>query len=115
MKGQCTNALCNLPLFIPSPNFTVFQKETLALGLVTSVIAKFKHGHEFLEKIAETRVSLVPRVCVYVRTAEELSGIVNSPVLFDVFKHELRPEGKEDFSYLRAEHEPENISILKHI
>ena len=94
MKGQGTNALCNLPLFIPSPTFTVFQKKTLALGLLTSVIAKFKHAREFLEKTAETRVSLVPRVCVYVRTAEELSGIVNSPVLFDVFKHKLRPEGK---------------------
>ena len=87
----------------------MFQKKTLALGLLTSVIVKFKHAREFLEKIAETRVSLVPRIRVHVRTVEELSGIVNSPVLFDVFKHELRPEGKEDFSYLRAEHEPENI------
>ena len=98
-----------------SPTFTVFQKKTLALGLLTLVIAKFKHGREFLEKMAETRVSLVPRVCVHVRTVEEFSGIVNSPVLFDIFKHELRPEGKEDLSYFRAEHEPENISLLQHI
>ena len=69
----------------------------------------------FVENIVETRVSLVPRVCVHVRTVEDLSGIVNSPVLFDVFKHELRPEGKEDLSYLRAEHESENISILQRI
>ena len=83
---------------------------------MTSIIAKFKHAREFVEKIAQTRLSLVPRVCVYVRTIlEELSGIVNSPVLFDVFKHKLRPEGKEDLSYLRAEQEPENISILQHI
>ena len=115
MKGQGTNALCNLPLFIPSPTFTVFQKKKLALGLLTSVIAKFKNAREFLEKTAETRVSLVPRVCVHVRTVEELSGIVDSPVSFDVFDHELRPEGKEDLSYFRAEHEPENISILQHI
>ena len=67
----------------------------------------------FVEKIAETRVSLVPRVCVHVRTIEDLSGIVNSSVLFDVFNHELQPEGKEDLSYLRAEHEPENISIMQ--
>ena len=53
--------------------------------------------------------------CVHIRTVEDLSGIVNSPVLFDVFKHELRPEGKEHLSYLRAEHEPENISILQRI
>ena len=70
---------------------------------MTSIIAKFKHAREFLQKIVETRVSLVPRVRVHVRTVEELSGIVNSPVLFDVFKHKLRPEGKEDLSYLRAE------------
>ena len=68
----------------------------------------------FVEKIAETRVSLVPRVCVHVRTIENLSDIVNSSVLFDVFKHELQ-EGKEDLSYLRAEHEPENISIMQRI
>ena len=59
----------------------MFQKKTLDLGLVTSVIVKFKHAREFLEKIAETRVSPVPRVCVHVRTVEELSGIANSPVL----------------------------------
>ena len=82
---------------------------------MTPVIAKFKHARAFVEKIAETRVLLVPRVCVHVRTVEELSGIVNSPVLFDVFKHKLRPEGKEDLSYLRAEQQPENISILQHI
>ena len=111
IKGQCTDALCKLPLFIPSLCF----KRRLALGLLTSVIAKFKHTREFLEKIAEARVSLVPRVCVHVRTVEELSGIVDSPVSFDVFDHELRPEGKEDLSYFRAEHEPENISILQHI
>ena len=71
---------------------TAFQKKTLALGLVTSIIAKSKHAREFVEKIALTRLSLVPRVCVHVRTIlEELSGIVNSPVLFDVFKHKLRP------------------------
>ena len=63
------------------------------------------HASFSVEKIAETRVSLVPRIRVHVRTVEELSGIVNSPVLFDVFKHELRPEGKEDLSYFRAEHE----------
>ena len=56
----------------------MFQKKTLALGLWTSVVAKFKHALEFVEKIAETRVSLVPRVCVHVRTVEELSGIVDS-------------------------------------
>ena len=38
----------------------------------------------FVENIVETRVSLVPRVCVHVRTVEDLSGIVNSPVLFHV-------------------------------
>ena len=69
----------------------------------------------FVENIVETRVSLVPRVCVHIRTVEDLSGIVNSPVLFDVFKHELRPEGKEDLPYLRAAHEPENISTLQRI
>ena len=56
----------------------MFQKKTLALGLLTSVIAKFKHAREFLEKTAETRVSPVPRLCVHVRTVEELSGIVDS-------------------------------------
>ena len=111
MKGQCTIALCNLPLFIPPLCF-----ERRLLGLLTSVIAKFKPAaREFVAKITETRVSLVSPVCVHVRTIEELSVIVNSPVLFDVFKHELRPEGKEDLSYLRAEHEPENFSILQHI
>ena len=33
----------------------MFQKKTLALGLLTSVIVKFKHAREFEEKIAETR------------------------------------------------------------
>lgn len=61
-----------------------------------------------------TFATLVPCVSVHVRSAEDLSGIVNSQVLFDVFKHELRPEGK-DFSYWRAEHEQENISILQRI
>ena len=48
---------------------------------------------------------------LHVRSAEDLSGIVNSPVLFDVFKHELRPESKEDLSHWRAEHEQENLSF----
>ena len=40
-----------------------------------------------VEKITETRdATLVPRVCGHVRSAEDLSGIVNSPVLFDVFQ-----------------------------
>ena len=56
-------------------------------------------------------MTLVPCVCVHVCSAEYLSGIVNSLVLFDVFKHELRPEGKEDLSYWRAEHEQENINF----
>jgi len=38
--------------------------------------------------------------------------IVNIPVLFDFFTHELRLKGKNDFS-LRAEHEPDNISDCK--
>ena len=41
--------------------------------------------------------------------AEELRGIVNSPVLFDFLTYELQPKGKEDL-LLQDEHKPDNIS-----
>ena len=84
---------------------------------IIGFVCRQKHARGFCGANSWNKgfATLVPRVCVHVRSAEDLSGILNSSVLFHVFKHELRTEGKDDLSYWRAEHEQENISILQRI
>ena len=63
MKGQHTNASVSCLYFYVYAFISAFQKKSLALGLLTSVVARVsKHAREVVEQIAETRVSLVPRV-----------------------------------------------------